>query len=91
MVAAAVKLLRSDGLAKSKVVPLGTLQSSFLALYKRVGKSLPSRYFVDLVDRLRADGFINVGPHKDTAKQPVTLVAAAGDIEDVLKGLPFWS
>jgi hypothetical protein len=90
LVVAAVKLLRSDSLSKSKVSTLGALQSSFVSLCRKFGIPCLSSEFIDLVERLKADGFVNVGPHKDTARRPVSLVAAVADIEAVLSSKAFW-
>jgi hypothetical protein len=90
LVATAVKLLRSHGMDKSLVKPVAELRTAFEKLCKRCSVPHNSSEFLELLERIQADGFVNVGSHKDPTKRPVSLVVAVDDVQFALQDRPFW-
>jgi hypothetical protein len=46
--------------------------------------------FLGNVERLRGDGVVAVGPHREPTRAVVTMSVDRSDVDQVMSGKPFW-
>ncbi len=92
--AATVSATTASSLAaavKARCVPCNALRTAYNAACRRHGLKPPEALeFVELLERLKADGLVNMPPAKDPTKRVVELCVDLPAVEAELGNKPFW-